>query len=71
MLEAHFSHPRKRRNPEHSAPLQDQTALVSKKQKHTHSSDPQYSPAFWENLSKIKITTRALEELDRRNKQAA
>ncbi len=38
-----------------------------KKQKHSHPSHP--PPAFWDNLSKIPLTRRALRELDRRNSE--
>jgi hypothetical protein len=37
----------------------------------SHPSGSQLPPAFWDNLSKIDLTKRALEELDRRNTQAA
>ncbi|KAF2272254.1 uncharacterized protein EI97DRAFT_386272 [Westerdykella ornata] len=43
----------------------------SKKQRLNHSSGSQTPAAFWDNLSKIWLTKRALRELDRRNNQAA
>ncbi|KAL9034871.1 MAG: hypothetical protein Q9180_005169 [Flavoplaca navasiana] len=42
-----------------------------KRQKRSHPSGSQLPPAFWDNLSKIDLTKRALRELDRRNLQAA
>jgi hypothetical protein len=36
-----------------------------------HSSSELPPPAFWDNLSKVWLTRRALEELDRRNAQSA
>jgi len=72
MPEAQLSNPRKRRNPERLTPQQNKTSQhVSKKQKRSHPSGSQLPPAFWDNLSKIDLTKRALEELDRRNTQAA
>ena len=71
MLEAHLSHPRKHRNQEQFASTPAEAQHVSKKQKRSHTSEPQYPPAFWDNLSKVDLTKRALRELDRRNKQAA
>ncbi|KAF2105227.1 hypothetical protein BDV96DRAFT_509744 [Lophiotrema nucula] len=44
---------------------------VSKRQKLSHPSESQPPAAFWDNLSKIWLTKRALKELDRRNTQAA
>ena len=70
MLEAHRSRQRKRRNPEQFESLPDEAQNVSKKQKRSHISEPQYPPAFWDNLSRVDLTKRALRELDRRNKQA-
>jgi hypothetical protein len=70
MLEAQLSSRRKRRNPEQLAPQRDEAQHVSKKRKYAHISDTQYPPAFWDKLSKVDITKRALKELDRRNKQA-
>jgi hypothetical protein len=71
MLEAHLPHPRKRRIPEQFASLPAEAQHVSKKQKRGHISDTQYPPTFWDNLSKVDLTKRALRELDHSNKQAA
>lgn len=71
MPEAQLSDPRKRRNPEQLPPQQKRTSHVSKKQKCSHPSGSQLPPVFWDNLSKIDLTKRALGELDRRNIQVA
>ena len=72
MSEAQLCNPRKRRNPERLTPQQNKTLQhVSKRQKSSHPNGSQFPPAFWDNLSKISLTKRALEELDRRNTQAA
>ena len=42
----------------------------SKIQKRNHPSASQFPPEFWDNLSKIDLTRRALQELDRRNVQS-
>ncbi|KAL9127755.1 MAG: hypothetical protein Q9175_007672 [Cornicularia normoerica] len=69
MSEAQCSNPRKRRNSERLTPQQNKTLQhVSKRRKRSRSQPP---PAFWDNLSKIDLTRRALKELDRRNTQAA
>ncbi|MCJ1381926.1 hypothetical protein MMC17_005038 [Xylographa soralifera] len=63
---------RKHRTSEQLMSLQNKGSQhVSKKQKRSHSNGFQYPPAFWDNLSKIDLTKRALKELDRRNAQAA
>lgn len=72
MPESQLSNPRKRQNserltPQHNGTLQD----ASKRQKHGQPVGTQILPAFWDNLSKIDLTKRALKELDRRNTQAA
>lgn len=64
MSEAQLSIPRKR-------PDLEQPTHVSKRQEPSHASGFRFPPAFWDNLSKIDLTRRALEELDRRNTQAA
>lgn len=64
MPETQFSIPRKRR-------ISEQPTHVSKRRKRSHPSGSRLPPAFWDNLSKIDLTRRALEELDRRNTQAA
>jgi hypothetical protein len=67
MPELPLSSSRKRRRLE--PPQQNETSRpVSKKQRLSGSHPP---PAFWDNLSKIWLTKRALRELDRRNAQAA
>ena len=42
----------------------------SKQRLSSHPSESRPPPAFWDNLSKIWLTKRALQELDRRNSQA-
>ncbi|KAI9671921.1 MAG: hypothetical protein M1817_002348 [Caeruleum heppii] len=42
-------------------------AQASKKRRPNHFSDFHPPPAFWDNLSRIWLTTQALKELDRRN----
>ncbi|KAF2786423.1 hypothetical protein K505DRAFT_354483 [Melanomma pulvis-pyrius CBS 109.77] len=44
---------------------------ISERQRLPHASGSQPPPEFWDNLSKIWLTKRALRELDRRNIQAA
>jgi hypothetical protein len=44
---------------------------ASKKQRLSYPSGSQPPAAFWDNLSKIWLTKRALRELDRRNTRAA
>ena len=70
MLEPQLSSSRKRQR---SEPLQlnETSQPVSKKQRFSHPSGSQPPAAFWDNLSKIWLTKRALRELDRRNAQAA
>jgi hypothetical protein len=62
MPEPQSSNPRKRRPQESSQPL-------SKRQKLNHPRGSQPPAAFWDNLSKIWLTRRALKEFDRRNTQ--
>ncbi|KAL8886647.1 MAG: hypothetical protein Q9215_005687 [Flavoplaca cf. flavocitrina] len=72
MPEAQLSNPCKRRNLERLTPQQNKTSQhICKRQKRSHPSGSQLPPAFWDNLSKIDLTKRALRELDRRNLQAA
>ncbi|KAK5086187.1 hypothetical protein LTR70_007432 [Exophiala xenobiotica] len=72
MLEAQLHNPRKRRNPEsQTLPRTVSSFHLCKKQKRDHNNRSRFPPAFWDNLSKIDLTTRALEEVDRRNTQAA
>jgi hypothetical protein len=67
-----LSIPRKRRHSEQRTPQQNKTSQhISKRQKRSHPNGSQLSSAFWDNLSKVDLTKRALEELDRRNTQAA
>ena len=49
----------------------DSSERTSKIQKRSHPSVFQFPTAFWDNLSKVDLTKRAIEELDRRNTQAA
>ena len=71
MLVTQVSYPRKRQNSEQLASLSDEAEHASKKRKRTHLGEPQYRPAFWDNLSKVDLTKLALKELDRRNKVTA
>lgn len=71
MLEADLPPPRKRRLPEQFASVPAEAPHVAKKQKLSHVGESEYPPAFWDNLSKVDLTTRALRELNRRNNQAA
>ena len=67
-----LSNSRKRRHSEPLTPQQNKTSQhISKKWKHSHLSGSQFPPAFWDNLSHIDLIKHALEELDRRNTQAA
>ncbi|KAF2872951.1 hypothetical protein BDV95DRAFT_627773 [Massariosphaeria phaeospora] len=60
---------RKRQRSEPSQP--DKTSQpISKKQRLDRRSGFQTPAAFWDNLSKVWLTKRALRELDRRNSQA-
>ncbi|KAF2816851.1 uncharacterized protein BDZ99DRAFT_483960 [Mytilinidion resinicola] len=68
MLEPQLSGTRKRQRPEQPQPNE---IPASKKQRRSHPSRSQSPAAFWDNLSKIWLTKRALRELDRRNTQAA
>jgi len=70
MLESSPPSPRKRQRPE--SPEQTGTSQPPfKKQRLNHPSGSQPPPAFWDNLTKLWLTKRALLELDRRNSQAA
>ena len=71
MLEVQLSNSRKHRSSEQSTPQNKTLEHVSKRQKRSHTSGTQLPPAFWDNLSKIDLSKRALEELDRRNSQSA
>ncbi|KAF2790760.1 hypothetical protein K505DRAFT_327349 [Melanomma pulvis-pyrius CBS 109.77] len=62
MPEARLSNPRKRRHSEQPTPQH-----VCKRRKPSPLNGSQYPPAFWDNLSKIHLTKRAVKELDRRN----
>ncbi|KAF2189945.1 hypothetical protein K469DRAFT_701228 [Zopfia rhizophila CBS 207.26] len=69
MPEPQLSSPRKRHR---SEPIQLNQASqpVSKRQRLGPPSGSQPPAAFWDSLSKIWLTKRALRELDRRNTQA-
>lgn len=70
MLELPLPSPRKRQRSE--PPEQTGTSQpVLKKQRLNHSGGSRPPPAFWDKLSKLWLTKRALRELDRRNSQAA
>ena len=70
MPELQFSNPRKRQRTE---PLALQLNGISqsqlKRQRLNHPTTESQPPAFWDNLSKIWLTKRALRELNRRNIQ--
>lgn len=67
-----LSIPRKRRHSEQLTAQQNKTEQhTSKRRKRSHPSGSQLPSAFWDNLSNVDLTKRALEELDRRNAQAA
>ncbi len=72
MPEAQLSDSRKRQRSE-QLPLQlnGTSQPLSKKRRLSHPSGSQPAAAFWDNLSKIWLTKRALRELDRRNTQSA
>ena len=68
MLEPQLSNSRKRQR---SLRLPGTSQPSLKKQKLSHIAvGSQTSPAFWDNLSKVWLTKRALGELERRNVQA-
>ena len=70
MLELPLPNPRKRQRAE--PPEKTGTSQpLSKKQRLNHPGASQPPAAFWDNLSKLWLTKRALRELDRRNSQAA
>jgi hypothetical protein len=60
---------RKRQHAEADLSQDDLPSLPSKKFKSTreHHSASNFPPAFWDSLSKVWLTRRALRELDRRN----
>ncbi|CBX99673.1 hypothetical protein LEMA_P089120.1 [Plenodomus lingam JN3] len=70
MSEPPLTGSRKRRHSE-TPQLNETSRPVLKKQRLSPPSESQPPPAFWDNLSKIWLTKRALRELDRRNAQAA
>lgn len=65
-----LANPRKRQRTERPLQLNETSQPQSKRQKKlsNHDAEP---PAFWDNLSKIWLTKRALRELNRRNTQPA
>lgn len=70
MLEPQLPSTRKRQRSE-PPQLNETLQPISKKQRLSHPSGSQPPAAFWDSLSKIWLTKRALRELDRRNIQAA
>jgi hypothetical protein len=68
--ELQLSNLRKRLRSEQRLP-QESSQPLSKRQKLNHPRGSQLPAAFWGSLSKIWLTERALEELDRRNTQPA
>ena len=72
MFEPPISNQRKRQ-PSEPCPLQGNETLQpsSKRQQLSHLGGSNSQAAFWDNLSKIWLTKRALRELDRRNTQRA
>lgn len=73
MPESPLSNPRKRQHTEQYAlQLIGASRTQLKRQKLNHPTTPsQPPPAFWDNLSKIWLTDRALRELNQRNSQPA
>lgn len=70
---AHFNPRKRRRSDQYPSKLEGGGACqpVSKKPRAVYPSDLQQPAAFWDNLSEIPLTRRALRELNRRNAQAA
>lgn len=73
MPESPLSNPCKRQHTEQYAlQLIGPSGTQLKKQKLNHPTTPSQPPAaFWDNLSKIWLTERALRELNQRNSQSA
>ncbi|EXJ80682.1 hypothetical protein A1O3_06966 [Capronia epimyces CBS 606.96] len=76
MTEAQHFCPPERRNSVQLSPSPNETCGHASKQtkrtKRNHHGEPRFPPpAFWDNLSSVHLTKRALEELDRRNTQVA
>jgi hypothetical protein len=73
MPEPRLSNPRKRQRLEQHPLQPDGTSQpLLKRQKRSHPTSGYQPPAaFWDNLSKIWLTKRALREFDRRNSQLA
>ncbi len=70
MPELLLSNPRKRQRTEQYALQPNGTSQPQlKRQKLNHPTTGSQPPAFWDNLSKIWLTKRALRELNRRNSQ--
>ena len=68
MPEPQLSNPRNRQPSEQRPLLVKETSQPrSKRQKLSHPRGSQPPAAFWDNLSKVWLTKRALGELDRRN----
>ncbi|KAF2803001.1 uncharacterized protein BDZ99DRAFT_178900 [Mytilinidion resinicola] len=70
MPEQQLSSSRKRQRSERPQPI-EMLQPASKKQRFSHPSGSQPPAAFWDKLSKIWLTKRALRELDRRNARAS
>ena len=60
---------RKRRRPEQPELSRHPSVPSPKRQKIKHPSGSRPPPEFWDNLSKLWLTKRAIREFDRRNKQ--
>ncbi len=73
MPHTQLSNPRKRQRSEQGPLRLNETSQPqSKRQKPSHLTSGSHPPvAFWDNLSKIWLTKRALRELDRRNTETA
>ena len=72
MLQPQLPNPRKRQCPEHSPQVDRALQPLSKREKPSHPNRGSPPPAeFWDNLSKVWLTKRALRELDRRNTRPA
>lgn len=69
---AHINSRKRRRSHQHSTEVEEGTAqTTSKRRKVIYTADPQQPAAYWDNLSEIPLTRRALTEHNRRNSQAA
>ncbi len=66
---AQEAHHKRRRQPDQKSLRNGMSQHQPKKRKRGDPSQP--PPAFWDNLSEIPLTRRALQELDRRNRESS